>query len=63
MDDARGLDLRTAVTDRLLLTPVGLGDLDAMAALHADERLRRHLPSGRHTDVEQTRAYLVVRER
>ena len=52
-----------SVTSRLLLTPAGLGDLDAMASLHADERVWRHLPSGRHTDVEQTRRYLVERER
>jgi RimJ/RimL family protein N-acetyltransferase len=34
-----------------------------MAVLHADERVWRHLPIGRHTDVEQTRAYLLERER
>ncbi len=54
--------LRAVATARLLLTPAGLGDLAAMAALHADERVWRHLPGGRHTDVEQTRACLVDRE-
>ncbi len=46
----------------MLLTPAGPADLDAMAALHSDERVWRHLPSGRHTEVEQTRRYLVERE-
>lgn len=55
--------LRCVVTARLLLSPAGLGDLEEMAALHADERVWQHLPSGRHTDVEQTHAYLRERER
>jgi len=55
--------MQRLVTSRLLLTPAGLSDLDAMASLHADERVWRHLPSGRHADVEQTRRYLVERER
>ena len=51
------------VTSRLVLVPAGLDHLDEMAALHADERVWRHLPSGRHTDREQTREYLLERER
>ena len=50
-------------TPRLELSPAGLRDLTAMAALHADERVWRHFPPGRHADVEQTRAYLIDRER
>lgn len=56
-------DVAPVLTDRLILTPVGLDDLDAMAELHADPRVWRHFPSGRHRDREQTRAYLVERER
>lgn len=63
MDSARSQEVRTSATARLLLTPAGLADLDAMAALHSDERVWRHLPTGRHTDVEQTRRYLLERER
>ena len=50
------------LTPRLILVPAGLDHLDDMAALHADERVWRHLPSGRHTDREQTRDYLLDRE-
>lgn len=39
---------------RLLLSPLSHADVDAVHAIFADERTWRHLPSGRHTDVEQT---------
>ncbi len=63
MDVGRTRDVPSISTGRLLLVPAGLGDLEAMAALHADERVWRHFPSGRHTNVEQTRDYLFERER
>lgn len=56
------MEFRSPVTRRLLLAPAGLGDLAAMAPLHADERVWAHLPAGRHTDVEQTRRYLAACE-
>jgi RimJ/RimL family protein N-acetyltransferase len=63
MDGVGPRDLRTVATARMQLTPAGVGDLAPMAALHADERVWSHLPTGRHKDVEQTRTYLVERER
>ncbi len=39
---------------RLLLSPLSHADVDAVHVIFADERTWRHLPSGRHTDVEQT---------
>jgi RimJ/RimL family protein N-acetyltransferase len=63
MDGSNPQDQSTATTQRLRLTAATLGDLEAMATLHADERVWRHFPTGRHRDVEQTRAFLVERER
>jgi RimJ/RimL family protein N-acetyltransferase len=45
-------------TARLVLRPAGRQDLETMAALHADPRVWTHLPTGRHTSVDQTGAYL-----
>lgn len=56
-------DFSTVLTQRLKLTPAGQHDLDAMAELHADERVWRHMPSRRHTSAEQTRDDLIERER
>lgn len=63
MDGATPRDPRDAMTARLELSPARVGDLAAMAQLHADERVWRHLPAGRHSDPEQTRVYLVELER
>lgn len=41
-------------TDRLRLTAVHADDVDELHALHADERVWTHFPSGRHTSREQT---------
>lgn len=41
---------------RLLLTPLSHADLDEVHAIFTDERTWRHLPSGRHTDPQQTAA-------
>lgn len=43
---------------RLLLTPLTHADADAVHAIFADARTWQHLPSGRHTDVEQTLAMI-----
>ena len=63
MHRAKPVDPRIETTARLELTPATCADLAAIAALHADERVWRHLPSGRHTTLEQTRTYLLERER
>lgn len=63
MSRGERLDLRIGSTARLQLTAATSADLEAMAALHADERVWSHLPSGRHTDVAQTLTYLHERER
>lgn len=43
---------------RLLLTPLSHADLDEVHAILSDERTWRHLPSGRHTDPQQTVAVI-----
>ncbi|PPK97474.1 RimJ/RimL family protein N-acetyltransferase [Kineococcus xinjiangensis] len=48
--------LRETVTERLLLTAVGAGDVEELHALHADPAVWEHLPSGRHTERAQTEA-------
>lgn len=50
-----GMDLTRLSTERLELAAVSEGDLDELHALNADPRVWRHLPSGAHTDVQQTR--------
>lgn len=52
-----------AAPARLLLAPAALGELDEIASLHADERVWRHRPSGRHTSIEQTRGKVIEMER
>lgn len=49
-------------TARLLLKPVTIADLPALAVLHADPRVWQHHPSGQHTSLDQTRQYLVACE-
>lgn len=56
-------EVRHVTTERLDLTPVRVADLDEVYALHSDARLWNHFPSGRHTDPERTREFLVERER
>lgn len=51
-------DLRHLLTDRLRLDAVTPADTDEVFALNADPRLWEHLPSGRHTSPDQTRAQL-----
>lgn len=51
------------VTERLVLAPVTMADLEDVAALHADERVWRHRPEGRHTSVEYTRGKVIGMER
>lgn len=51
-------DLRHVRTARLRLDAVRSEDTEPVFALNADPRLWQHLPSGRHTSVEQTRAQL-----
>jgi RimJ/RimL family protein N-acetyltransferase len=60
---ARDEDARTIPTARLRLAAAGRSDLETVALLLSDERVWRHFPSGRHTDIEQTRAYLANCER
>lgn len=60
--DRVGLDFEAIETTRLVLRPASRGDLDAMARLHGDPRVWTHMPSGRHVNIEQTRAYLIERE-
>lgn len=50
------MDLRHVDTPRLRLDAVVPDDLDEHAALMSDPRVWAHLPSGRHTSPEQTRA-------
>lgn len=52
-------DWRRGITSRLTLRSAALADLGDMAALHADERVWRHFPTGRHTSVERTQQYLL----
>jgi RimJ/RimL family protein N-acetyltransferase len=42
-------------TQRLALTPLQLGDVDDVFRVFSDAATWRHLPSGRHTDREQSR--------
>lgn len=49
-------DLRRVLTDRLRLDAVRVEDTEPLFALDADPRLWQHLPSGRHTEVGETRA-------
>ncbi|MDC7121116.1 GNAT family N-acetyltransferase [Cellulomonas fimi] len=51
-------DLRHVRTARLRLDAVRVDDSEAVFALNADARLWEHLPSGRHTSVDQTRTQL-----
>lgn len=55
-------DMTGAPVERLLLTPARMGELDDIAALHADERVWRHRPEGRHMSVEYTRAKVAAME-
>jgi RimJ/RimL family protein N-acetyltransferase len=50
------MDFRHVLTPRLRLDAVVPADLDEHVALMADPGVWRHLPSGRHTSPEQTRA-------
>lgn len=50
-------------TERLLLTRASVNDLEPLAALHADERVWQHLPSGRHRSTEETRSHVLEYER
>ena len=50
------MDFRHVSTDRLQLDAVVPADLDEHFALLSDPGSWRHLPSGRHTSPEQTRA-------
>jgi RimJ/RimL family protein N-acetyltransferase len=43
-------------TDRLVLTPVTMADVDRLYALSSDPRVWTHLPSGRHESRAQTAA-------
>jgi RimJ/RimL family protein N-acetyltransferase len=43
-----------------VVSPASLADLDDIYELHADERVWRHFPQGRHRDVEQTRARVLA---
>lgn len=47
-------DHRHVVTERLVLTAPVPADLPELHALHADPRVYRHWPHGRHTSPEQT---------
>jgi RimJ/RimL family protein N-acetyltransferase len=58
-----GAATATVTTSRLSLTSASTRDLEPMVALHADERVWRHLPAGRHVDPERTRRLLVECER
>ena len=50
------MDFRHVLTPRLRLDAVVPADLDEHAALMSDPGVWRHLPSGRHTSSDQTRA-------
>lgn len=58
-----GQNFAATSTARLLLTSASVNDLEPLAALHADERVWRHLPSGRHRSTEQTRSNVLGYER
>ncbi len=49
-------DWRHTRTERLLLDAYDPADLPALGALHADARVWRHFPSGRHHDLARTAA-------
>ena len=51
-------DFRHVRTDRLRLDAVTDSDLEPLYALQSDPEVWRHLPSGRHSDPEQTRVLL-----
>lgn len=53
---------RGYATPRLILTPVCMAELDEIAALHADERVWRHRPEGRHASVDHTRGKVLEME-
>ena len=55
-------DPSEVVTARLVLRAVTMAELDEVAALHADERVWRHRPEGRHTSVEYSRGKVVEME-
>ena len=63
MSICQGGDTEPSGTARLDLAAAGLKDLEAVALLLSDERVWCHFPSGRHTNIEQTRAYLSDSER
>jgi RimJ/RimL family protein N-acetyltransferase len=50
------MDFRHVLTARLRLDAVVPGDLDEHVALMSDPGVWRHLPSGRHTSPDRTRA-------
>lgn len=56
------VDPSEIVTQRLVLRAVTMVELDDIAALHADERVWRHRPEGRHTSVEYTRGKVTAME-
>lgn len=49
-------------TARLGLVPAGMAELAEIAALHADERVWRYRPQGRHTSMHYTRTKVVAME-
>lgn len=51
-----------AATARLRLAPARMAELADIAALHADPRVWRHRPEGRHTSVEHTRRKVIEME-
>ncbi|MCX4747901.1 GNAT family N-acetyltransferase [Kitasatospora sp. NBC_01287] len=50
--------LRVVTTERLELRAVSLDDLEPLYAINSDPEAWRHLPQGRHTDIEQTRDWI-----
>ncbi len=49
-------DWTTHRTERLVLTRPALDDLDDWHSLHTDPRVWTHFPSGRYTDIDQSRS-------
>lgn len=54
---------RDVTTARLLLRPATMAEIDDIAALHADERVWRHRPEGRHLSKEYSRGKVIEMER
>lgn len=48
-------------TAQMQLSPTSLEDLEEIHALYSDPRVWTHLPSGRFTDLETTRAWIQAR--